>query len=69
VDGHKLPTQYASLASSENSSIEEISEAAPIPASLFAQFFLLCYRNIIVLYRNYVSKLCVCVCVLSASHT
>jgi len=62
VDGHKLPTQYASLASSENSSIDDISETSPVPASLFAQFFLLYYRNIIVLCRNYVSKQCVCAC-------
>jgi hypothetical protein len=63
VDGHKLPTQYASLASSENSSTDEISQTSPVPASLIAQFFLLYYRNIIVLCRNYVSKQCVCVCV------
>jgi len=63
VDGHKLPTQYASLAISENSSIDDISETSPVPASLFAQFFLLYYRNIMVVCRNYVSKQCVRVCV------
>jgi len=53
VDGHKLPTQYASLASSENSSIDDISKTSPVPPSLFAQFFLLYYRNIIIYCRNY----------------
>lgn len=53
VDDQKPPAQYASLASSEDSSIDEIPESCPVSASLFAQFLLLYYRNIIVLCRNY----------------
>ncbi|XP_069705049.1 ATP-binding cassette sub-family G member 1 [Periplaneta americana] len=43
----------ATLASSENSSIEDIPDTACAQASLFAQFFLLYYRNILEEYRNY----------------
>jgi hypothetical protein len=72
VDGHKLPTQYASLATSENSSIDDFSETSPVPASLIAQFFLLYFRNIMVLCRSYVSKQRVhvrmCVCVVLCYH-
>jgi hypothetical protein len=60
VDDQKPPPQYASLASSEDSSIDEISESSPVSASLLSQFLLLYYRNIIVLFRNYVSNRPVC---------
>ncbi|PNF38652.1 hypothetical protein B7P43_G01202 [Cryptotermes secundus] len=53
VDDQKPHAQYASLASSEDSSIDEIPESSPVSASLLAQFLLLYYRNIIVLCRNY----------------
>jgi len=60
-DDQKSSPKYASLASSEDLSVDEIPESSPVSASLFAQFLLLYYRNIIVLYRNYVSKQHVCI--------
>lgn len=60
MGGQQPPLQYASLASSEDLSTDEICEQPAVSASLFAQFFLLYYRNLIVLCRNYVSKSCVC---------
>jgi hypothetical protein len=60
VDDQKPPAQYASLASSEDSSIDEIPESSPVSASFLAQFLLLYYRNVIVLCRNYVSNWYLC---------
>ncbi|XP_021939655.1 ATP-binding cassette sub-family G member 1 isoform X2 [Zootermopsis nevadensis] len=53
ADCRQPPLQLASLASSEDSSIHEICEQSPVSASLFAQFSLLYYRNLMVLCRNY----------------
>lgn len=52
VEGEK-PEKYPSLASSENSSVEDLPDTAHSQASFFAQFLLLYYRNVLEEYRNY----------------